>query len=108
MKKMFFLSLFVVSLSLIVGCATPGPMGIIVTKIKTPVGLNDAGKLNLKNAPRTGKAMCWSALGLFAGGNNTIQAAAKNGKIKKVWNADYTVNNWFGFYATYTVTVYGE
>ena len=107
MKKMFFLSLSIISLALLVGCATPGPMGIIATKIKTPVGLND-GKLNIRSAPRTGKASCWSVLGLFAGGDNTIQAAAKNGKIKKVWYADYKVNNLFGFYATYTVTVYGE
>ena len=107
MKRIILLSLSIISLVLLVGCATPGPMGIIFTKIKTPIGLND-GKLNVRSAPRTGKAYCWSIVGLFAGGNNTVQAAAKNGKIKKVWYADYTVDNWFGFYATYTVTVYGE
>jgi len=107
MKKLIVLSMSICLLTLLSGCATPGPMGLISTHIKTPIGLND-GKLNIKSAPRTGKASCWSCVGLFAGGDNTIRAAAKNGKIKTVWYSEYEVNNVLGLYATYTVTVYGE
>ena len=107
MNKIFLLGVLLWVSLMFVGCATPGPMGIIATSIKTPVGLND-GKLNIKSAPRRGKASCWSVLGLFAGGDNSLQAAAKNGKIKKIWYADYTVKNYFGFYGEYMITVYGE
>ena len=111
MNKVLLLGVLVCGCLMFAGCATPGPMGIVVTKIKTPIGLNDP-KLNVSRVSKAGlkqgSATCWSSLGLFAGGDNTIQAAAKEGGIKKVLYADYTVSNWFGFYGKYTVTVYGE
>ena len=107
MNVRFYTFGLVLITALLVGCATPVPMGLISTHVKTTAGYND-GRIDVKSAPRSGKASCWSILGLFAGGDNTIQAAASDGGITKIWYVDSSVNNILGFYGTYTTTVYGE
>ena len=104
---MWLIIVMLSAISLLPGCATPQPMGLMSTHIKSTIGYNDA-KPNVKSAPRSGKAVCWSILGLFAGGDNTIRAAARDGGITKIWYAEYSVDNVLGFYGTYTTTVYGE
>jgi len=107
MKKILTSIVCSILLVILSGCATPGPLGLIVTDFKSNIGVND-GRTDIKSAPKKGSAECYSVVGLVAWGDNTIRTAAKDGEITKVWYTEYSVVNWFGFYAKYKVTVYGE
>ena len=96
---------------LITGCAGglrapfKPPVGTIYTGFTAPLGVE---LTDTKIGPRTGSAKTTSILGLFAFGDASIQAAAKNGGLKKVYHADYKYNNILGIFAETTVIVNGE
>lgn len=75
----------------------------VYTKVKAPL---TATSNTLGNKVGTAKAK--SILGIVALGNSSIAEAAKNGHITKISHVDYEAKNILGFYATYTVYVYGE
>ncbi len=81
------------------------PMGNAFSDIKAPL---DVELDNTKVGSKTGEAFSESFLGLVAIGDSSLQAAAKEGKIKKVYHADYHYFNILGIYQKTTVIVNGE
>jgi len=57
---------------------------------------------------KVGTAMAQSILGLICTGDASIEAACKNGGIKRIHHVDYHSKCILGLYAEYTVYVYGE
>lgn len=86
------------------GCATPVPVGIIYTRITTPVTVS-TGEMTYS---KVGEAKCTSLFFLFASGNASIQEACRASGITKVKYVNYKANNFFGIYGSYTTVVYGE
>ncbi|PYN11407.1 MAG: protein trl [Candidatus Rokuibacteriota bacterium] len=54
-----------------------------------------------------GRAEAWGIV-VFATGDASISAAAKNGGITRIHHVDHETMNILGFYAKYTTIVYGE
>ncbi|MGA1840276.1 MAG: TRL-like family protein [bacterium] len=91
-------------LALVMGCATPYPVGTMYTKLELPV----TATANNGKATKVGTAECISILSLVATGDASIETAKKNGGITKVHHVDWDVENILGIYGRYKVTVYGE
>jgi hypothetical protein len=90
------------------GCAlTPAPLpGLFYTDMKFPSyysGVNPAGA-----GPKRGTAQSTSVLGLIATGDSSIETAAKNGGIRKIYSADTHSTSILGLFSTYTTIVTGE
>jgi hypothetical protein len=85
------------------GCATPYPMGSAYTNVKLPVIATAA-----TDAPKVGTSECKSYFGLVAVGDASIDAAMKNGGIRKVHHVDWEASNILGIIGTYKTVVYGE
>ena len=94
---------------LLTGCTTAPfqpSTGAMYTDIKAPLQL-EYNDTNLGH--KVGKATSHSFLGLFAFGDNSIQAGAKDGDIKTIKHTDYEfVNVLFGLFTKTTVYVYGD
>lgn len=93
----------VCAICFLIGCATPYPMGSAYTNVKLPVIATAASE-----SPKVGTAECKSYFGLVATGDASIDAAMKNGGIKKVHHVDWEANNILGIIGTYKIIVYGE
>lgn len=80
--------------------------GCLYTHIRVP------GSMVTRGTPvvdKEGTSECTSILWLFAWGDAGIQAAAKQGGLKKMSYADKTFQNiFFGLYFTEKTVVYGE
>ena len=90
-----------------VGCASPGPHvpgGALFSSVHGPNGVG-TGK---GNASKTGKACGSNILGLVAMGDNSIEAAKKDGNIKAVSFVDYDFFSVLGFYAKVCTIVKGS
>jgi len=107
MKKI--LAVAVVALGL-TGCTTAPfqpSVGALYTDMKAPLQLEYNNGTDLGH--RTGSASTVSVLGLFAFGDNSIQAAARDGGVRVVKHADYEFTNvLFGIFTKTTVYVYGD
>jgi len=103
MKKFGLLVVVFSFAVMLVGCATPYPMGMLYTEIKAPVAT--AGGVGYS---KVGVSKATSILGLVATGDASIKAAAANGGIKTVKYVDYDAKNILGLYGEYTTTVYGD
>lgn len=57
---------------------------------------------------KTGESAVNNILGLVEAGDGSIEAAARNGGIKKITHVDITEKSVFIFWRGVTVTVYGE
>ena len=77
--------------------------GFVYTDVKygLEVGTNT-------RSTKVGTAECKSILGLIAIGDASIKAACLNAGITKIHHIDIKVKSILGFYATYTIIVYGE
>lgn len=107
MKKTFLAALFACILS---GCTTTAPFspasGLIYTNTKAPLQLEYN---NTQLGHKVGTATSNSILGLFAFGDNSVNAAAKDGGIKIVKHVDYEFTNvFFGAFTKTVVYVYGD
>lgn len=118
MKRLLFLIIAVLQLILITGCAVydapvvPYSRMSAITYLRaplttdfnnTPVGLKKgtaSGVIYFREPFLTNLS--------FAAGDATIEEAAKNGGLKKVYYADYEYLNILGIYAKFTVNAYGE
>ena len=87
------------------GCATPYPVGSIVTEVQLPV-LATSNPIDLDG--KKGTSTCKSYFSLLAFGDASIQEAAAEGGITKITHIDWSAKNVLGVYGEYTVTVYGE
>ncbi len=88
---------------ILTGCATPMPVGALMTNVTLPIGItsNNAGN-------KTGVAKCESFVGLIARGDCSIEAAMKDGNISKVSHMDWEADNLLGLIGKYKLTVYGQ
>lgn len=105
MKKFKLLCLLgvIAFLPLLVGCATPYPMGSMYTQLTLPVSCESEAK-----SMKTGTSECISYLGMVTIGDISYEAAMKDGGITKVNHADWEVKNILGIIGNYKLTVYGE
>lgn len=104
MKKSMIL-VYAAALMLLAGCASPIPMGTIYTDVKLPVSATaNVDTSNLK----VGRSMCKSYVGLVTVGDASIEAAKKNGGIKKVVAVDWKAKSTLGVVGEYECIVYGE
>jgi hypothetical protein len=89
---------------LVAGCALGhGPVIAPVTiDMKGPVSAGPA-----MTGSKVGRAEAWGIV-VFATGDASISAAAKNGGINRIHHVDHETMNILGIYAKYTTVVYGE
>ena len=80
------------------------PPGGVVSVTKAP--LSTAGNWDVGS--KKGEASSFSVLGLYASGDCSIAAAARNGGLKKIGHVDYEYLNVIGIWQKATVIVYGE
>ena len=81
------------------------PRAALYSRITAPMDYDMGGE---KVGTKTGRASSNQVLGLFAWGDASTQAAAKNGSITKIDHADYEYMNVWFFYARFTTIVIGE
>lgn len=106
-KSLLFLALFGVLL-LQTGCVVAPvipPPGFIYNDYEAPL---DYDVSNSNVATRSGRASTQTFVGLFAIGDASVNAAARNGGIRVIHGADYQYRNILGIYQEYTTIVHGE
>lgn len=96
--------------ALLTGCAfAPSPVpGFVYTEVAAPHYVGDNIAATSLSSMKRGEATVSTILGLFATGDASVDAAAKNGGITKVSHVDYQSKSILGFYATFTTIVYGN
>ena len=88
---------------LLSGCASVTPInGTLYTDVKGPLAVGNAS-----GSSKVGTAKCTAIVGI-ASGDCSIGTAMANGGITKVHHVDCQTKSFFGIYAEYTTTVYGE
>jgi len=104
-KNKVFMVIAFVAICIFVGClSTPTPKGVLYTKCKGPV----YGVSYSKDA-KIGEASAVSILGVFASGDASVAAAARNGSITKIHHDDYEETCVIlGIFISYKTIVYGE
>ena len=105
--KYLWIPLFCVCL---VGCGAKAhsPFASTLTlysEVKGPIG---ATEHEIPDSYAIGSATAQSILGLIEIGDASINTAARNGGITKIYYVDYESTSILGLFATYTVLVYGE
>ncbi len=107
MKKVVVYLVFALfSVTLFSGCMiVQSPLaGGIYTEVKAPLSASG----NAASASKVGTAMAKTILGWVATGDASIEAAMKNGGIRKIHHVDYQAKSILFFYGEFTTTVYGE
>ena len=110
MKKVVAYLVFALfSITMFSGCAVvPSPLpGLLYTEIKAPIGHLQA-PLDATSHSKVGTATAKTYLGAIATGDASIEAAMKNGGIRKIHHVDFQSKSIFIFYGEFTTTVYGE
>lgn len=106
MKKTFAIvlaSLLAVGLAGCLSAPFQPPSGVVSV---TTAPLSTEG--NWEVGSKRGEAFSTSILGLYATGDCSIAAAARNGGLKKIGHVDYEYVNIIGVWQKATVIVYGE
>ena len=107
-SNFMILSALLLSTMYLTGCgayAVSPVSGFLHTDVKGPVM---ATSNTISDGYASGSASATSILGLIAKGDASIETAARNGGITKIYFVDHSSENILGIFATYTVTVYGE
>lgn len=78
-------------------------VGVAYTELKAPFAVTSNAA-----STKVGTAKATSILGIVATGDASIEAAAKSAGITKIHHVDEEVKSILGFYAVYTIVVYGE
>jgi len=99
-------------LVLTVSCAVAftGCAAVAHGPVTAPVTLNMSGPVSAGPAmtsPKVGRSEAWGIL-VYATGDASISAAARNGGIARIHHVDHETMNILGIYARYTTIVYGE
>ena len=79
------------------------PSGMVAV---TKAPLSTEGKWDVGS--KSGEASSFSVLGLYASGDCSISAAARNGGLKKIHYVDYEYFNVIGIWQKATVIAHGE
>ena len=99
---------------LAVACTAVLAAGCISAPFKPPMGLYSEVSAPLSTegpiqiGTKTGESSSKTILGIVATGDCSIQAAAKNGGLKRIDHVDYRYKNILGIVQETTVVVYGE
>lgn len=106
MKKL----LLIAAIALILSGCTHAPfqpsMGALYSDTKAPLSLEYQ---NTNLGHKIGQASSYSFIGLFAFGDTSVQAAAKDADIKVIKHTDYQFTNvFFGLFTKTTVYAYGD
>lgn len=103
MKKVILGVMFIAATIGFTSCGSVGMVGSVYTGYTAPVTAtsNAIGS-------KVGTAKCVSALGLLAIGDGGINAAAKDGGIKKISHVDVKVISVLGLFTIEKFFVYGE
>jgi hypothetical protein len=102
-KRLMPLTAVLIVMSFLVGCASIYPRGVLYTEVKLPTEATSADA-----STKVGTSQCISVLGWVAVGDASIEAAMKNGGIKKIHHVDWDAKNILGIYGQYKTTVYGK
>jgi len=103
-KVMVVLSLVCLGGFVLSGCALgPYAPGVGYSSIKGPI--TSTGKAT---GLKVGTAECVNYVGVYASGDASIQAAARNGEIQNVNTVDYEMINYGPFYIKTTTIVTGD
>ena len=92
----------------------PDTVRSVRLKLNSPLYTNNKAPLQLEYnntdlGHKVGQASSHSFVGLFAFGDTSVQAAAKDGNIKVIKHTDYEFTNvFFGLFTKTTVYVYGD
>ena len=88
------------------GCATAmSPVtGTMYTNLSGALAATD----NPEKPTKIGRSSVRSILGVYAVGNASIEAAAKNAGITRIHHVDYETQTIMGVIADYTIVVYGN
>ena len=105
MKRINFIVLAFFTITLLSGCASMCPVGLLYTEVKVPNLMGDGKDISYS---KVGVSKATSVLSLVATGDASVKAAAANGNIKTIKYVDYDAKNILGFYGEYTTTVYGD
>lgn len=103
MKKLMIASF---GLAVLCGCVSAPfqpPVGL-VSKVSAPLSTDGNWKVGMKSGSTDSKCV----LGIYAWGDCSITAAARNGGLKRVDFVDYKYDNVLGIWQKVTVTAYGE
>jgi len=90
------------------GCASTQPVGIVYSGGNFYNGSTIVDASVKGAATKNGQACASSVLSLVAVGDNSVEAAKKDGGITKVTSINYNVENVLGIYGTYCTEVKGE
>ena len=106
MKRMSTIAFVVLLLIGVAGCLSAPfqPPGGVVSVTTAPLSTEG----NWDVGSKRGEASSYSVLGLYASGDCSIAAAARNGGLKKIGHVDYEYFNVIGIWQKATVIVYGE
>src|SRR5262245_18304419 len=97
------LTLAVCCAVLVAGCAVGiAPVVAPITFVNGPVSAGPAA-----TCPKVGRSRAWG-IPLFAMGDASISAAARNGGITTIHHVDHETLNILGIYARYVTVVHGE
>lgn len=108
MKKVMLVLAVIMTAGILTGCATPYPMGSLYTELRLPVTTTDNAINRKPGVLKVGEAECQTVLSLIATGDASIDKAAANGKITKIYYVDWYAKNILGLIGNYKVVVYGE
>ncbi|WP_394754054.1 TRL-like family protein [Crenothrix sp.] len=104
MKKTFRISALTGMVLGLTACASPYPIGSIMTDINLPVQVTS----NEGIPSKVGEATCHSYLSMVSTGDCSIDTAKKNASITKVHHVDWHAHNILGLIGHYKLTVYGD
>lgn len=104
MKTLLPLVVALLLVSFVTGCAmVQAPVvGLLFTDVTAPVMATSE-----TSRSKVGVSKCNAIIGI-ATGDCSIEAAMKQGGIRKIQHVDYRVKSYLGLYAECTTTVYGE
>lgn len=91
---------------LVAGCASPLPIGTLVTQVKLPAAGGDG--VVPRSALKRGVSECKSYFGMVAVGDASVDTAVRAGRITKIHYVDWEADNILGIIGTYRCVVYGE
>ena len=101
-----FMTILYQKTNIVAGCLSAPfqPPSGAVSVTKAPLSTEGNWEIGSKR----GEASSTSVLCLYATGDCSIAAAARNGNLKKVYFADYEQQTFLGFVTFFSVTAYGE
>lgn len=103
MRKILAIGIVAILLSSCAAQVATPALGLLYTDVKAPlIATSNSG------STKVGSAECISVLGIVATGDASIEAASKDGNIKRIHHVDYQSTNVLGIFAKFKVYVYGE